>query len=223
MIYCSEDVAKEVLKNFGGKIDEALDHYFSNSHLYTKNKGTSTKTIDKAKLEAIFAKHVSEEDPDALFDEFLRNYLTAIGVDPSSRDALHLFYKLGAKNAGELTKDEFVNGWTSYGVDTVDGMKTEAAKSATELQNEPELKEFYKWIFNYLKENKKSRTIRKRIQNSRNLSLTFSTAKGLGVALWSICLDSQRFPLLGAYKDFLNVSPEKRNFLIFLMIVGAVV
>eukprot|EP00475_Leptophrys_vorax_P024990 TRINITY_DN3476_c0_g1_i1.p1 TRINITY_DN3476_c0_g1~~TRINITY_DN3476_c0_g1_i1.p1 ORF type:complete len:259 (+),score=90.52 TRINITY_DN3476_c0_g1_i1:211-987(+) len=181
----SEDVAKEILKNFPN-LDAALDHYFANTQLYNK-KGTSTKQIDKSKLEDIFAKFATEE-PDALFDESLRTYVTAIGVDPAHRNALYVFYKLGAKNAGELTKDEFVNGWISYGVDTLDGMTAEAAKSEAEMQNEPDFRDFYKWIFNYLKENKKSRTI----------------PKGLGLALWSICLDPVKFPLLVSFRDFLN-------------------
>eukprot|EP00475_Leptophrys_vorax_P024991 TRINITY_DN3476_c0_g1_i2.p1 TRINITY_DN3476_c0_g1~~TRINITY_DN3476_c0_g1_i2.p1 ORF type:complete len:232 (+),score=74.17 TRINITY_DN3476_c0_g1_i2:211-906(+) len=162
----SEDVAKEILKNFPN-LDAALDHYFANTQLYNK-KGTSTKQIDKSKLEDIFAKFATEE-PDALFDESLRTYVTAIGVDPAHRNALYVFYKLGAKNAGELTKDEFVNGWISYGVDTLDGMTAEAAKSEAEMQNEPDFRDFYKWIFNYLKENKKSRTIRNLSSSSNRL------------------------------------------------------
>lgn len=158
-----DDIAKVVLEKFKNNIEEAIDHYFANQHLYGKQKAADVPKVDKKSIEAIFDKFASPDDPDALYDDMLQDFVRTCGVDPTKKEALFLFYKLGAANAGELTKQEFVNGWESLGADSNQKMRTFAEKMVSEMSNEAEFKEFYKWIFNYLKENKKNRTIRKNI------------------------------------------------------------
>jgi DCN1-like protein 1/2 len=191
------------LENFK-TIEEAVDHYFSNQHLYAKQKAANVPKVDKASIEAVFDKFASPDDPDALYDDMLQDFVRTCGVDPTKKEALFLFYKLGASNAGELTRTEFVNGWENLGADTNQKMRAFGEKIPKEMEAESEFKEFYKWIFNYLKENKKNRTIRTLYYFFVCLLIFFS-AKQLGLAIWSILLNPAQFALLNSFKEFLAV------------------
>jgi DCN1-like protein 1/2 len=137
---------------------------------------------------------VDPDDPDALFGDGLRAFLIDLKINPDNTDALAVFWKLHASDVGELKKQEFVEGWSALGADSIPKMasiaqdivsKTRPGESKEKMD---QYRELYFWVFNYLKENKKKRTI----------------PKDLGLSIWSIFFNSTNFPLVAPLAKFLS-------------------
>jgi hypothetical protein len=143
-------------------IDMAIEDYFNNQLEYRSNDSVKDQIKqNSAELILIFRQFVENgNDNFALEDNFLEEYLRFCGLGMNSKSSFLLFYKLGNAYYGSLTKDEFVNGWGFYGIDNTQKMKAFCEDLKTNVISDGEFKEFYRWIFFFVKENKKSRSIR---------------------------------------------------------------
>jgi len=93
---------------------------------------------------------------------------------------------------GKYTRAEFCNGMTTLGYETVDDLKKNLKKLREKLDNEKELKEIYRFTFNFAKE-----------PTARNMG--FESA----LALWDVLLKG-KFVYLKQWLEFMN-SKEKKN------------
>lgn len=93
----------------------------------------------------------------------------------------------------EIERREFISGFTNEGVDTLSGIQSRVeGRLNLILENDEEHRIFYKWLFQYLKEDPKNRTIQ----------------SGLGVALWGIVFNNEHFPLLQLYSSYIRSNTE---------------
>jgi len=83
------------------------------------------------------------------------------GVDPEKEGAVTLgvAWKLKAKTLGEFSRTEFIDGWTALGCDEVAKMKGEIASIKSSLQSKTSFRDFYRWLFDYIKEDSDRKSI----------------------------------------------------------------
>jgi len=94
-----------------------------------------------------------------MYDVKLAEFFTAIGLDPAGSSTLAVAWKLKCKTIGEINRKEFVDGFTAMGCDAVANITTAVKGIATSLDNPREFKEFYKWVFEFVKEEGERKTI----------------------------------------------------------------
>jgi len=86
-------------------------------------------------------------------------FFTAIGLDPAGGATLGVAWKLKAKTIGEIGRKEFCDGFQALGADTVEKIAAQARLIQTSLDNPREFKEFYKWLFEFVKDEGERKTI----------------------------------------------------------------
>jgi len=65
-------------------------------------------------------------------------------------------FKLKTEAVWEITREEFMNGFTVNGCCTIDKIKSKSHEWKEEIKSKtPEFKQFYNFVFDYLKEDKK--------------------------------------------------------------------
>jgi len=113
-------------------------------------------------------------------------------VDEEDSLMLILFWKLNCKPAWEISRSEFMNGFTVHGCSTIEQIKAKTKEWKNEIaSNDQQFKKFYNFSFDYLKEDK---TI---------LMIDEATL------LWNIVLKGRKWAL---YQDWLNfLSTEKKK------------
>ncbi|KAL6069553.1 Ryanodine receptor 44F [Balamuthia mandrillaris] len=99
----------------------------------------------------------SGETGDVMKGQGMMQYAADLGItEDTDPGLLILAFKLGAEEQWEFSREEFVGGWTGYSAASLDKMKSKLAEWRSELQNTEEFKKFYYWLFDYLKEEKKT-------------------------------------------------------------------
>lgn len=168
-----------MLTQHGYRLQQAVDAYFAMQQDSHKAACVPTPVLEK-----LFAECTSE---DALFEDDLIEYLDCIGIDPSSWNALVVFYMLDAAEPGELSRSEFVQGWQRHGCATLDDMKKTVSQKCSSLQpRSPEHHRLYKWLFSYLKQEGKS------------------VDTSLARQIWELFFSPKQCPLLVPFCTFIN-------------------
>jgi len=99
----------------------------------------------------------SGETGDLIKGRGMLQYGTALDVtDDNDPGLLVILWKLGARAQWELTRDEFVGGWTALGCGRLDGMKQKLQAWRRELDDVENFRKFYFWVFDYLREEGKT-------------------------------------------------------------------
>lgn len=110
----------------------------------------------------------------------------------SAQLVLIIAWKFRAETQCEFSKDEFVNGFSELGVDSLDKLNGKLQILENELNDPLKFKDFYQFTFNYAKE-----------QQQKGLDLD------MAIAYWNIVMQG-RFKFLDLWCRFLTVS--KRNY-----------
>jgi len=85
--------------------------------------------------------------------EFQKDLAIVEDDDPTM---MIIAWKLKTETLWEISRDEFMNGYTVYGCATIDKMKAKAREWLDDTRKkEQEFKHFYNFVFDYLKEDKK--------------------------------------------------------------------
>jgi len=115
--------------------------------------------------------------------------------DDSDPLLLIIAWKLGGEKPWEFTRDEWVRGFSLYGLHDISGIKTAAAAWKQQvLTDEETFKPFYNWCFDYLREDRKILSIEE-VQT-----------------LWTMLGLPARWKLWSQWQDFL-VNKKKRKHL----------
>lgn len=93
-----------------------------------------------------------------------------------------------AETQCEFSKDEFVNGFSKLGVDSLDKLSGKLPALENELNDPSNFKDFYQFTFNYAKEHQQ-----------KGLDLD------MAIAYWNIVMQG-RFKFLDLWCQFLTVS-----------------
>lgn len=160
------------------KLDQASDNYFQ----------TPQAQLDMTKVEALFHKYKDPSDPGKITSDGVVKFLDDLRLSPESKLVLIIAWKFRAQQQCEFSKDEFVNGLVSLGVDSVDKLKAKLPQLEIELRDANNFKDFYQFTFNYAKEH---------AQKGIDLEMA--------IAYWNIVLQ-ERFKFLDLWCKFLTVS-----------------
>lgn len=196
-----ENTAIYCLTQNDWKLDLASDNYFQNPDAYYKEP----RNVDKRKLEALYSKYKDPNEPDKIMaDGILRysprpnfeiklyvcvscRFLDDLGLSPESKLVLIIAWKFKAATQCEFTKDEFVNGMTELGCDSIEKLKARLPQLENELKDNYKFKDFYQFTFNYAKN-----------PGQKGLDLD------MAIAYWNIVL-KDKFKFLDMWCTFLQV------------------
>lgn len=194
--HVTEKVATTILSNNGWRLQDSIDDFYSNSARYTGGSSSSSSAVvkvDRIKLEKLYEKYATG---DSISEEKLGQFFQDVGVDPASATTFGVAWQLKAKNFGEFSKKEFVDGFAALGCDTIEKMKTECARLDTSLKNDRRtFKEFYRWLFDFIKDEGDRKTI----------------DADIALDMWNIVLPLH-FPLLSSWISFIRANNEKNKY-----------
>lgn len=118
---------------------------------------------------------------------------------PATKLVLIIAWKFRAETQCEFSKDEFCNGFSELGVDSLDKLNGKLPILENELNDPIKFKDFYQFTFNYAKE-----------QQQKGLDLD------MAIAYWNIVMQG-RFKFLDLWCKFLTVSKEKMSITIIMI------
>jgi len=99
----------------------------------------------------------SGETGDAVKGQGLLEYGQALGVtEDTDPGLLIVLWKLGSRTQWEVSRDEFVDGWTVYAAANINAHKNKLTEWRAELDQVEPFRRFYFWLFDYLKEEQKT-------------------------------------------------------------------
>jgi len=150
-----KSMAEKLLRMHSGNVNAATDYFYTHQNKFASSV---PKVGDVNKLKAIFKKYADDDNPKIMQEKY-GDFLAAIGVSEEGLGSFAIPYKLNAKNMGTIEEKEFVESLSKFGVDTTSKIKQWAEGLLKEVGNEEGFKEFYKWMFGYLKEDSKRKTI----------------------------------------------------------------
>ncbi|XP_013393856.1 DCN1-like protein 1 [Lingula anatina] len=178
-----EKTAINCLTAHDWKLDVAVDNYFQFPERYNREpKGT----IDRKKIEQIFNRYKDPHEEDKITAEGMLKFLEELNLNPESRVVLVLAWKFHAAVQCEFTKDEFINGMTDLGCDSVERLKHKCQSLELEIRDPAKFKDFYNFTFNYAKN-----------PGQKGLDLD------MAIAYWNIVL-SGKFKFLDLWVQFLQ-------------------
>uniref|UniRef100_A0A2P2HVX5 Defective in cullin neddylation protein n=1 Tax=Hirondellea gigas TaxID=1518452 RepID=A0A2P2HVX5_9CRUS len=165
------------------KLELAIDNYFQNPDVFYREQRAS---IDKKKLEHLYGRYKDSNEISKITVNGVMKLLEDLDLPPDSRLVLILAWKLKAAAQCEFTREEFINGLTEIGCDTIDKLKLKLPTLEHELRDNNRFKDFYQFTFAYA-----------RNPGQKGLDLD------MAIAYWNICLHG-RFRLLPLWCKFLT-------------------
>lgn len=162
-------------------MDQASDNYFQAPETYYRE-------LDRKKVEQLFNRYRDPADVNKINSDGVLRFLDDLRLSADSKLVLIIAWKFRAEQQCEFSKDEFVNGFTDLGVDSIDKLKAKLPQLENELKDSNKFKDFYHFTFNYAKEH---------AQKGIDLDMA--------IAYWNIVLQG-RFKFLDLWCKFLTVS-----------------
>jgi len=129
------------------KLDLASDNYFQNPELYYREP----RNVDKKKLDSLYSKYKDPSESDKITSDGIIKFLDELALSPDSKLVLIIAWKFKAATQCEFTRDEFMNGMTELGCDTMDKLKSRLPSLENEIKDPFKFKDFYQFTFNYAK------------------------------------------------------------------------
>lgn len=159
----------------------------------------SEKEIDQLSKLFIKYKEISNEEneggepKDSIHGQGVLTFQKNLGAsDDEDPTLLLLAWKLKCETLWEISREEFMNGFTVYGCAAMDKIKYKIGEWKDELKDNTQFRNFYNFVFDYLKEDKK-------------ILLTEDA-----IAAWKIVLkDGRKWGLFNDFVEFLNAENKK--------------
>ncbi|CAH1738840.1 hypothetical protein AGLY_005570 [Aphis glycines] len=149
----SESVAIFCLAKNDWKLEQASDNFFQNPHEYETVKVNTQLgfIVDKRKLESMYNKYRDPAEPNKINVEGVMRLLDELKLPPDSILVLIIAWKCQAAAQCEFTKQEFLNGMSKMGSDSIEKLKIRLPILERELSDPSKFKDFYYFTFNYAK------------------------------------------------------------------------
>jgi len=173
------------------------------SKLFTKYRDIGNQALlDERKQEAKERSKDEDEDKGAQIDIELKESIHGGGlmefqkelgiVEDDDPTLMVIAWKLKTETLWEISRDEFMNGFTIYGCGSMDKIKAKAREWMDEVKKkEQDFKHFYNFVFDYLKEDKKILLIDE------------------ALAAWAIVLKDRKWPMWPEFEAFLKDQDKK--------------
>ncbi|XP_061397554.1 DCN1-like protein [Musca vetustissima] len=174
-----EQTAIYCLQQNDWKLDLASDNYFQNPEYYYRE-------LDRKRIDQLFMRYRDPNDSQKITSEGVIRFLDDLELSPDSKLVLIIAWKFHAEVQCEFTREEFVNGMSELGVDSIDKLKAKLPQLEMELNDLAKFKDFYQFTFNYAKD-----------PGQKGIDLD------MAIAYWTIVL-SGRFKFLDLWCKFLK-------------------
>lgn len=164
-------------------LEEAFDYFYTHPDI--------EPTTDSALLEVLYDRY---KDPQA--DMILVDGITLLcndlQVDPQDIVMLVISWHFEAATMCEFSKDEFIDGMESLGVDSIEKFREKIPELRAELKDEQKFSEIYNFTFDWAKEKGQK-------------SLALDTAVGM----WQLLFAEKQWPLIGHWCQFVQERHSK--------------
>ncbi|XP_076936237.1 uncharacterized protein LOC143603287 [Bidens hawaiensis] len=180
----SEKVALTTLKASDWHLDGAFDVFYRQPHV---NKSS----IDARNIEELYNKY---KDPyaDMIMADGISNLCSDLQVDPQDIVMLVISWHMKAATMCEFSKQEFVGGLQSLGVDSLEKFRERIPSMRAELKDDQKFKEIYNFTFAWAKEKGQK-------------SLALDTAIGM----WQLLFEENHWPMVNHWCQFLQARHNK--------------
>lgn len=163
---CTDSVASTLLAKYNQSLEQALNAFYSepqSSATSNKKGSTSSKAastgVDPARLTQWFNEYKSPGE-DCISDEQLGKFFTDAGVQvDQSALSLVVAYQLGCATYGEISRDEFMTGFTKMKCDSTAKLHTKLSSFESTLTQFSEFKPFYLWVFSLIKDEEQRKVV----------------------------------------------------------------
>jgi len=176
-----------------GGFKYSLHEVFPDIHpLHLNLTDSQQKELEKLfdKYRAIAASLTeSGEQEDLVKGQGLLQYGQDLGVTDDKDPMLMIIaWKLNVSHGKvwEFTRDEFVGGWAIHGAHNIDSMKKKCKEWREEVKNAAKFKQFYNYVFDYLREDKKILVMEE------------------AVTVWDMLGFNERWPMFSKWVAFLQ-------------------
>lgn len=179
----SEKVAIQTLKSSDWQFEGAFDIFYSHSHVKSAS--------DTRHLEELYNRY---KDPyaDMILVDGITLLCNDIQVDPQDIVMLVVSWHMKAATMCEFSKQEFIGGLQSLGIDTLEKFRERIQFMRSELKDEHKFREIYNFAFGWAKEKGQK-------------SLALDTAIGM----WQLLFAEKQWPLVDHWCQFLQARHNK--------------
>ncbi|KAK6133164.1 hypothetical protein DH2020_033102 [Rehmannia glutinosa] len=213
----SEKVAIQALKSSDWQFEGAFDIFYSHPHiksvadtrhleeLYNRYKGKSFDSIFNYYCECKILRAVTFSDPyaDMILADGITILCNDLQVDPRychgklylklhTEHCLVVSWHMKAATMCEFSKQEFIGGLQSLGVDSLEKFRERISFMRSELKDEHKFREIYNFAFGWAKEKGQK-------------SLALDTAIGM----WQLLFAEKQWPLVDHWCQFLQARHNK--------------
>ncbi|XP_021757379.1 DCN1-like protein 1 isoform X2 [Chenopodium quinoa] len=179
----SEKVAHQALKAGDGHLEGALDIYYSQPQI--------KPFTDSRHLEELFNRY-RDPDYDMIMADGISSLCTDLQVDPQDIVMLVISWHMKAATMCEYSKQEFIGGLQSLGIDSLEKFREKIPYIRSELKDDQKFRDIYIFAFGWAKEKGQK-------------SLALDTAIGM----WQLLFAEKHWPLIDHWCEFLQARHNK--------------
>ncbi|KAK8949022.1 hypothetical protein KSP39_PZI005092 [Platanthera zijinensis] len=179
----SEKIALQSLKASDWHLEGAFDIFYSQSHIRA--------ITDTRHLEELYRRY-KDTYADMILVDGISLLCNDLEVDPQDIVTLVVSWHMKAATMCEFSRQEFIGGLQSLGVDTIQKFREKIPSLRAELKDDQKFREIYNFAFGWAKE-----------KGQKSLSL--ETAIGM----WQLLFAEKHWPLVDHWCDFLQVRHNK--------------
>jgi len=183
----SEARAIDLLTQVGWQLDAAADAFFMGGG------GSQQPTVDPIKVSDFFD-HYKEAESDTISIEGIERFCSDLGIEPTDPIMLMISWQMRCEQMCVFTRQEWSQGCTEMGVDSIDAMKAAFPALKELLLDEDAFRDYYVFCFKFAKEPGFGvRTLPTEVANQ----------------MWQLTL-GERFPALSEWSTFLDEQVGRR-------------
>lgn len=166
-------------------------------------KKSSTSSASSGKAPQIHKEYdelfsADETDRDELTPAQLMVLAEKIRVEPDDIVVYMIPWKLDAKKPMAITRQEWCDGWSRLSIESIARLKDAVPALRRELERDASFKDFYKFVFDWLRESASARVI----------------SNETAVTMWPLLYAKRPFPVLNDWIEFIanvNGKPIRKD------------
>nr|CAG4644291.1 EOG090X0DAO [Lepidurus arcticus] len=173
---------------FGKRVKSSSNSSSVTSHLMRGRSRSDHASFSQKKAVAWFKEYSTPEEPDMIGPEGMENFCKAIGLEPENILMLVVAWKMGAKQMGFFTLQEWTKGLTDLQCDSISKLQGRFDHLLSLLNDANSFKSIYRYAYDFARD-----------KDQRSMDI--ETAK----AMLGLLLD-KRWTLFSSFLEFLEKS-----------------